>query len=173
MGKGRDKRKKAKGSSTAGHGAAKTEQKTRKNEEKKLRREAGDGEDDIDAILAELDRENGALQQGPIVTADVAPPGPRICCAWQPNGDQACPVAALASRAWQHRMHADCLATLLALMHERVMTSVPNTTFNCCMRSCTRLRNSQGQTTYIAEERGDRAVWRRAVGSGKEQNVCV
>ena len=37
MGKGRDKRQKAKGSTTAGHGAAKTEKKTQLNEEKKGR----------------------------------------------------------------------------------------------------------------------------------------
>ena len=37
MGKGRDKRKKAKGSTAAGHGAAKTEEKTHQNEEKKNR----------------------------------------------------------------------------------------------------------------------------------------
>jgi hypothetical protein len=90
MGKGRDKRKKAKGSSTAGHGAAKTEKKTQLNEEKKNRRGAHEnaGEDDIYAILAELDKEKGAAARGPVVTADADPPGPRICCVWQPNGDQ-------------------------------------------------------------------------------------
>ena len=143
MGKGRDKRQKAKGSTTAGHGAAKTEKKTQLNEEKKGRcdqdivqsLEAPDacnglsvcpqagmcchvaqlgakitcvcaehassntallfgrdaatgGEDDIDAILAGLDKGKKQSVKGAVITNDAPPPGPRICCVWQPNGDQ-------------------------------------------------------------------------------------
>lgn len=56
MGSGRDKRKKAKGAK-AGQGAEKTARKTEKNEAKATRRaikEADDGEDNLDVILAQF-----------------------------------------------------------------------------------------------------------------------
>ena len=52
------------------------------------RREAhkAGAEDDIDAILAQLDRE-GKAAKAARVTPDAPPPGPRICCVWLPTGD--------------------------------------------------------------------------------------
>lgn len=90
MGKGRDKRKKLKGTASVGKGALKTERKTQKNEEKKARRDGkagAGGEDDIDAILAQLDLESAA-KSAVRVTADAPPPGARVNCVWLPNGDQ-------------------------------------------------------------------------------------
>eukprot|EP00892_Ulva_mutabilis_P009626 jgi/Ulvmu1/7035/UM033_0094.1 len=86
MGKGRDKRKKQKGSNTAGHGAAKTDRKTAQNEAKKDRRLAGADEDDIDAILAQLDVDSKKAHAVSI-QAGCRPPAPRVCGLWVPTGD--------------------------------------------------------------------------------------
>lgn len=49
--------------------------------------QANQGEDDIDAILAELDRDS-KKESDVVITQSCPPPGPRICCVWLPNGDQ-------------------------------------------------------------------------------------
>lgn len=81
MGKGRDKRKKAKGS-VPGGGTAKTERKTQKNEEKAQRRaQRGGEEDDIDAILASFHlQEKSKLAVR--VDEGVPPPSRRVNCSF-------------------------------------------------------------------------------------------
>ncbi|CAD7702273.1 unnamed protein product [Ostreobium quekettii] len=78
MGKGRDKRKKQRGSITAGRGADKTQRKTEKNEGKKQRRSDRRAEDDdIDAILERL-RLDDAAKTRVTVEENCAAPEPRV-----------------------------------------------------------------------------------------------
>ena len=77
MGGGRDKRKK-KNPTAPGQGAAKTERKTEKAEEKRLRRLDKEG-DDIDAILARLKLEDAAAT-AVTIEEDCAPPTARCNC---------------------------------------------------------------------------------------------
>lgn len=50
------------------------------------RRRAGADEDDIDAILAQLDVE-GKTSKSVNIRADCPPPCPRVCGVWVPTGD--------------------------------------------------------------------------------------
>ena len=86
MGKsGRDKRKKAaakRGEVTFGKGAAKTEAKTSKNEEKRKKRDmfkSGKGDDDVESALAEILKAESDLRT---VTCAAAPRS----CAPHPTG---------------------------------------------------------------------------------------
>lgn len=86
MGKGRDKRRKQKGSSTAGLGAVKTQRKTAKNEEKterRLDRRLERDEEDIDALLEKFRLEDERSSQ-PVIEDDCQPPSVRVHASYTP-----------------------------------------------------------------------------------------
>lgn len=86
MGKGRDKRRKQKGSTTAGQGASKTQRKTVKNElkqERRLDRRLQEDEEDIDALLEKFRLEDIRNTQ-PIIEDDCDPPSVRVHASYTP-----------------------------------------------------------------------------------------
>lgn len=86
MGKGRDKRRKQKGSAVAGQGAAKTQRKTVKNDrkaERRLDRRLEDDEEDIDALLAKFKLED-ARRTETRIEEDCDPPSVRVHASYTP-----------------------------------------------------------------------------------------
>ena len=80
MGKGRDKRRKKKGSTNAGLGAVKTQRKTAKNEEKterRLDRRLERDEEDVDALIAKFKLEDERKTQV-VIEDDCDPPSVRV-----------------------------------------------------------------------------------------------
>lgn len=88
MGKGRDKRKKQKGSSVAGKGLQKTEKKSDRNEEKKTRRvekKLQDDGEDIDTILASIKlQDKGSTSKNSQIIEDTKSPSVRVHATYLP-----------------------------------------------------------------------------------------
>eukprot|EP00210_Caulerpa_lentillifera_P003021 g2884.t1 len=86
MGKGRDKRRKQKGSSAAGQGAAKTQRKTVQNEQKQERRidrRLQEDEEDLDALLQKFKFEDKKRTEV-IIEDNSDPPSVRVHATYTP-----------------------------------------------------------------------------------------
>lgn len=86
MGKGRDKRRKQKGSSAAGQGSSKTQRKTaqkEKKQERRIDRRLQEDEEDIDALLHKFKLEDKSRTE--VITNDQSdPPSVRVHASYTP-----------------------------------------------------------------------------------------